>query len=233
MSYILDALRRADDERKQHVPRTPELTPGPAVPVAPRTAHRLGLGVAAVVVLAAAIAWFWIAADAPPDPSGTDVPAVAPPPQQAAAVSPAVPPAAPRAAQTPTASPGPDATAPAPRADAAIAAVALPPPARAEAPDAAGGERPAPASAPADDPPPSGGVIPAWRDLPPDQRQALPHPNLDVHVHAPDPARRFVMIEMKKYREGDTLTDGSVLERIDAEGIVLEYRGQRYALPRR
>jgi general secretion pathway protein B len=230
MSYILDALRRADDERQQHVPRTPELTPGPAVPVAPRSARRLGLGVTAAVALAAVVAWFWIAAHAPPGPVGADVPAAATHPQQAAA---AKPPAAPPAAPAPTPSPGPEAATPAPRAGAAVAAVALPAPARAAAPEAAEGKPPPSASEPADDPPPSGSAVPAWRDLPPAQRQALPHPRLDVHVHAPDPARRFVMIELQKYREGDTLADGSVLERIDAEGVVLEYRGQRYTLPRR
>jgi general secretion pathway protein B len=232
MSYILDALRRADDERQRHVPRTPELTPGPALPATARTPHRFGFGVAAAVVLTAAAAWLWIAAHAPPDPAGNDVSAAATPPRQAAAVSPAAPPAVPTPTP-PTASPSPETTAPTPRAGAAIAAVALPPPPRADTPETVESKLPPPASEPAIDPPPSGSSLPAWRDLPPTQRQALPHPTLDVHVHAPDPARRFVMIGLQKYREGDTLADGSVLERIDAEGVVLEYRGQRYTLPRR
>ena len=41
------------------------------------------------------------------------------------------------------------------------------------------------------------------------------------------------MVDMRKYREGDALPDGSVLERIESDGVQLEYQGQRYRLPRR
>lgn len=232
MSYILDALRRADGERQRHVPRTPELTPGPARPTAARAAPWPVIGVVATVVLAAAVAWFWIAADAPTGPAGADLPTTPARPQQVTAMPTTAPPTAPAPA-LPEAPPAPAALAPAPRAGAVIAAVTIPAPERTKTPETAGNQRPPPASVPAADPPSPGGTVPAWRDLPPAQRQALPHPRLDVHVHAADPARRFVMIELQKYREGDTLPNGGVLERIDAEGVVLDYRGQRYTLPRR
>jgi general secretion pathway protein B len=76
-------------------------------------------------------------------------------------------------------------------------------------------------------------TVVAWRDLPHEQRKGLPRPHLDVHVHADDPSGRFVMVGMRKYREGDTLPDGSLLERILADGVQLEFRGPHYRLPRR
>jgi general secretion pathway protein B len=62
--------------------------------------------------------------------------------------------------------------------------------------------------------------------------QALPELHLDVHVYATKPADRFVYINMRKYHEGNTLQEGPVLERIRRDGVVLEYQGLRFVLPR-
>jgi general secretion pathway protein B len=62
--------------------------------------------------------------------------------------------------------------------------------------------------------------------------QALPELHLDVHVYATKPADRFVYINMRKYREGNTLQEGPVLERIRRDGVVLNYQGLRFLLPR-
>jgi general secretion pathway protein B len=62
--------------------------------------------------------------------------------------------------------------------------------------------------------------------------QALPELHLDVHVYATRPADRFVYINMRKYHEGNTLQEGPVLERIRRDGVVLEYQGLRFVLPR-
>jgi len=62
--------------------------------------------------------------------------------------------------------------------------------------------------------------------------QALPEMHLDVHVYATKPADRFVYINMRKYREGNTLQEGPVLERIRRDGVVLNYQGVRFVLPR-
>jgi general secretion pathway protein B len=53
-----------------------------------------------------------------------------------------------------------------------------------------------------------------------------------VHVYATQPAERFVYINMRKYREGATLAEGPVLERIRRDGVVLNYQGLRFVLPR-
>jgi len=62
--------------------------------------------------------------------------------------------------------------------------------------------------------------------------QALPELHLDVHVYATKPADRFVYINMRKYHEGNTLQEGPVLERIRRDGVVLNYQGLRFVLPR-
>jgi general secretion pathway protein B len=62
--------------------------------------------------------------------------------------------------------------------------------------------------------------------------QALPELHLDVHVYGTKPADRFVYINMRKYKEGNTLQEGPVLERIRRDGVVLNYQGLRFVLPR-
>ena len=62
--------------------------------------------------------------------------------------------------------------------------------------------------------------------------QALPELHLDVHVYATNPAERFVYINMRKYKEGNTLQEGPVLEKIRRDGVVLNYQGVRFILPR-
>lgn len=60
----------------------------------------------------------------------------------------------------------------------------------------------------------------------------LPELHLDIHVHSENPKERFVFVNMRKYLEGETLKEGPVVERITAEGVVLNQRGLRFLLPR-
>jgi general secretion pathway protein B len=62
--------------------------------------------------------------------------------------------------------------------------------------------------------------------------QALPELHLDVHVYATKAGDRFVYINMRKYHEGSTLPEGPVVEHIRRDGVVLNYRGLRFILPR-
>jgi hypothetical protein len=62
--------------------------------------------------------------------------------------------------------------------------------------------------------------------------QALPELHLDVHVYATKPSERFVYINMRKYHEGAVLQEGPRVERIRRDGVVLEYQGMRFLLPR-
>lgn len=62
--------------------------------------------------------------------------------------------------------------------------------------------------------------------------QALPELHLDVHVYATKAGDRFVYINMRKYHEGSTLPEGPVVEHIRRDGVVLNYQGLRFILPR-
>jgi general secretion pathway protein B len=79
---------------------------------------------------------------------------------------------------------------------------------------------------------PNDEVLPEISELNLTGAQALPELHLDVHVYATTAADRFVYINMRKYREGAVLQDGLTLERIRRDGVVLNYQGLRFLLPR-
>ncbi len=64
------------------------------------------------------------------------------------------------------------------------------------------------------------------------QGTALPELHLDLHVYASRPADRFVFINTRKYREGGQTPDGTTIERITPDGVVLNHHGVRFLLPR-
>ena len=85
--------------------------------------------------------------------------------------------------------------------------------------------------------PPAGGALVGNETLPTlDDLTAsgtnLPELHLDIHVNAQNPGERFVFVNMRKYVEGETLKEGPTVERITAEGVVLNQRGLRFLLPR-
>ena len=88
------------------------------------------------------------------------------------------------------------------------------------------------AAAPAAEDAPSDETLPEISELNLSGAQALPELHLDVHVWATNPADRFVYINMRKYREGAIVGDGLTLERIRRDGIVLNYQGLRFLMPR-
>jgi general secretion pathway protein B len=49
-----------------------------------------------------------------------------------------------------------------------------------------------------------------------------------VHVYDSDPKRRFVLIDLQKYRQGDRLQSGALLEEILPDGIQLLYQGTQF-----
>ena len=61
---------------------------------------------------------------------------------------------------------------------------------------------------------------------------SLPELHLDIHVYSAKPAERFVFVNMRKYTEGQVLKEGPTLERITSEGAILNHQGLRYLLPR-
>jgi general secretion pathway protein B len=60
----------------------------------------------------------------------------------------------------------------------------------------------------------------------------LPEMKLDIHVYSAKPAERFVFVNMRKYVEGQALSEGPVVERITTDGAILNQQGTRFLLPR-
>jgi general secretion pathway protein B len=74
--------------------------------------------------------------------------------------------------------------------------------------------------------------LPEWGDLPLELRSQFVLPRIDVYVYADEPQRRFVLMDLKKYREGDALASGVVLEKIHPGYIQLNYQGTRFRFDR-
>jgi hypothetical protein len=70
------------------------------------------------------------------------------------------------------------------------------------------------------------------RDLPESSRANLNQYEVNVHVFDDDPIRRFVLINMDKYKEGDRIiNNGPLVEEITATGVVVDYGNGRALLP--
>lgn len=75
-------------------------------------------------------------------------------------------------------------------------------------------------------------AVPTLDSLPLAFQQSLPPLHLDVHSYSGDPASRFVVINMQRYTRGETLAAGPTVVAIVVNGVILEYHGQKFLLPR-
>ncbi|WP_295687948.1 general secretion pathway protein GspB [uncultured Nevskia sp.] len=93
------------------------------------------------------------------------------------------------------------------------------------------GPAPAPAvrqAAPAPVPTPaSAASVQRLKDMPPAYRAEFPPISIDVHVYNDNPQRRFVLINGRRYREGDALSEGPRIAQIVPEGIVFDWRNEQ------
>ena len=62
--------------------------------------------------------------------------------------------------------------------------------------------------------------------------RTFPPMRLDIHAFSETPAERFVFVNMRKYSEGQVLQEGPSIERITAEGVILNQQGLRFMLQR-
>ncbi|HET9700434.1 MAG TPA: general secretion pathway protein GspB [Burkholderiales bacterium] len=69
-------------------------------------------------------------------------------------------------------------------------------------------------------------------ELPQALREALPPLSIRGYVHSEDPASRLVVVNDRMLHEGDEVAADLKLERIDPEGMVLNFRGYRFVAPR-
>lgn len=235
MSYILDALRKA--ERERNLGRPPSLQTV-AQPQATVRNRRRGLVPVVVVVtlllLAAMATLLWnqgrSASAASPPPAVVDIPAAAPAdPAPAMLETPAI-----EAPDDAVASLD-DLAAPQEQPPESAAVEELPPPAGQDEAGAALAvvARPAPPPRPVVDETeePEEDAIPLLRDLPASYRADFPPLTVEIHVYDDDVAKRWVMVNARRYREGEALSEGPRIAEITPDGIVFDHRGQRALYP--
>jgi general secretion pathway protein B len=204
MSYILDALRRAQAERERgQVPgldaRTLVVTPPPQPR---RRAGLLWLG-AGLVLAALGLSVALLMRDRPQPALGV-VPGTAGQLPQAQAAPPAL-----AAASAPPV--------PAPPAMVVVSAAALPP-----------RPSPAPPSPVAVD---TGVRAVSLAQLSPEVRRELPPLALGGAIWSDNVASRFVIVNGQVLREGDAAAPGVVLERIGPKAVYLRWRDWRIEIP--
>lgn len=243
MSYILDALKRADADRERDTAAVPDLhaqaDAARGVLAAARPSHGwlMTLALAAAGVALAVLAWRWL--DASPADAAPPLP-VAQAPAPAQALAPSTPALAPAATIIPAAPPldasvplVAPAIAPEPAPIPSLASKpALPPrqpaaaatPAVVAAAPAVAGRPSAPASAAAES------RIYSMAELPPDIRSGLPALTVGGSVYSPKAASRIVILNGQVFREGDKPVDGLTVERIGLKSTVLAFRGTRFEL---
>ena len=248
MSYILDALRRAEAERERGaVPslQSQQHTVIEEDEAVPRSRGMMWLAIALAAALVAALAWNFLGRSAPaprPIVEGS-VTAPAPAPALApTAIAPAAPVAAPASEAIAAASTAPLTAAaparPAPAAPKALARTA--PPAALAAAETRRARRhegsDAVAPLPASTPTPAAATtraetrIYAQAELPEEIRRDLPKVAINGSSYSGDPASRMVMVNGQIFHEGDKLGGGLALEKINRRSAVFSFRGYRYEI---
>ncbi|MEY4980465.1 MAG: hypothetical protein RLZZ352_2735 [Pseudomonadota bacterium] len=202
MSYILDALQRAEAERERHQPASALHSALSAQPqpeaqadtrrTAPPT-QRVVLGLLAVVMVLLAVWAGWAVSEStttpatPPAPvpvtSPTPAPVAAPPSTPPVSPLPAAPPAPPLLAPVPT--PAPAATSP----------------------------------------------LRNLTELPAETQAQLPALRLSGATYAQNPALRMLIINGQVVHEGQAIAPGLLLESIGPRHAVLQHQGLRFKLP--
>jgi general secretion pathway protein B len=233
MSFILDALRKSEQERQRSE------HPGVAhvrVQSAPGFKRTWIFLVAALVIFNLILLAFILLREAPAPPAAATQPATV---------------TQPAAGSTPLISPPSTGAANAERAPIAIPPQAqddsqsrdlrneLSAQAKATAAPKPSASPPASAAKPVPDKPASGpketssfSSLATFTELSLAGSISLPPLHLDIHVYSEKPAERFVFINMRKYREGEKLSEGPTINTITDEGVVLRHQGRDFLLKR-
>lgn len=246
MSFILDALRKSESERRREA--VPDIT---RIPLAPA---RLGvprwiaavIGALSVTVVALALAW-WHSARTP-DPEPAETARTSPPPASGSApasTEPAPRPGASRGTPERVAAPAASRTreiVPLAELTARSTGTASGPgsASRSSSPAPQGSTSPSRGASAADSSDGSSGAssaadtepvgaLPRLADLRA-EGVAVPELKLELHAYSGAPTSRFVFINGQRYGEGDTLSSGQQIVRIAPEGAVLSHSGRRFLL---
>ena len=232
MSFILDALKKSENARQRQA--------GPALFEVRVTPPRRGLPIWAIVIgillLTNGTVLTWMLLRRPAAPTGPVPATVRPAAGPAAASASPAPVSVEPSVLTPlsVAPPSPagpgavsahPATASAAPASMAPAKPAAPPPGTPAAGDLAPALQPPPAAA-------AEASLPLYAQIAAGPGTEVPALHMDLHVYDPDPSKRFVMINMHKLHQGDSLTDGVTVVQIRPDGVVLSYQGRKFLMPR-
>lgn len=76
------------------------------------------------------------------------------------------------------------------------------------------------------------GSVPFLRQMPDDFRDKIPDMVLNVHLYSADESENLVYIDNRQYRRGERIKNRIRLEQIVQEGVVLNYNGVLFKLPR-
>jgi general secretion pathway protein B len=212
MSFILDALRKSETDRQR------QSAPGLAdaqYQVKPGK-HSVWVPVLVIILAVNALVIAFLLVNDSTDLTSADAPATQVP--RITEKQPALPAAAPITVMPPTA-----------------IAVSRPLPEPLPKPPAEQ-KTPAPAPAPVDPSPAQVASesfsLPTMQQLAMSGQIAVAPLKIDIHVYASERGKRFVFVNMSKYREGDRLKEGPMLEEITNTGIILGHQGQRFTLER-
>jgi general secretion pathway protein B len=237
VSYILDALRKSDQQRRRGA--APTLLVGQAMAVAPKRPAFLAYGMLVAVLIAAGVVIGWPRPWQPEQaaPSGAELVAAKPlastPRQLASAPSETAPQPKPelqaqKAKPPAQASPVLVPTKPQrparekPKTDGA--------PLEADAAMAGNAEAPAPGQ-------PGGSAaadaarlqtVNSMAELPLSVQQELPAMAISVHAYSGNPRNRLVGINNRILREGEYVVPGLKLEQVTPDGMIFGYKGYSF-----
>ena len=76
------------------------------------------------------------------------------------------------------------------------------------------------------------GEAPWLSSLPQAFRSSLPPLAVNIHVYSPEQSQRILYINNRPVQQGERIGGGVLVEEIVHDGVVLQYRGQRFKLPR-
>jgi general secretion pathway protein B len=231
MSYILEALKKAQAERQLGNAPTIHAPPPSYASADTRSSRKpviIGIAAGALVVALGALVLLRQPAPAPtvqvasaPAPAPVAAPVAVPAAPVVAALPAAPEPAAPAKPEAPvkpkappvSAKPPAPAPKPAPRAE---PVEALPEPARPVLVAAA------PAAPSAED------HIGPLQSLPESVQREIPKVSFGGYIYSPNPAERLLLVDKMLRREGEEVAPGLVLERLLPKAAIMNYRGSRY-----
>lgn len=234
MSYILDALRKSDQQRQRGA--VPTLLTAQAAPVAPKQPAFLLYGLIAAVLVSAGIAIGWLRPWQPEHTAPAAKPIAAKPPepdprQTAMAPLPTMPEMARKLERQQPVQKSTSAAQPAPARAAKRDTLAR---AKSDAPGT-----PPKTGAATLMPKQSAGTGPAdaaqdqrvmtMAELPLAIQQEIPAMSVSVHAYSDQPRNRLVRINERMLREGGDVAPGLRLEQITPDGMILSYKGYRFS----